>query len=157
MDFWLLPCRYWITSHFLYVNSSNSILSVRCGQILIEASFFFRTNWRKNMYSSAYGPSAAVASGGMRGYRESNGGIGPYAYRSSASIDTGFGGGVGPPRRYPRSEFPPTRYRPPLPTYTMQSVSRSSSYGNSANHNKSSNEGPRSHHQMNHRCTMFSW
>ena len=32
--------------------------------------------------------------------------------------------------------FPPSRYRPPLPTYTMQSVSRSSSYANSANQNK---------------------
>ena len=38
--------------------------------------------------------------------------------------------------------FPPSRYRPPLPTYSMQSVSRSSSYANSANHNKNLASGP---------------
>ena len=111
---------------------------------------------KRNMYSSVYGPSGAAAAS-MRGYRGSDmisNGVGnghsngyghhPHIqYRGSVgasnSVDLG-----GQSRRYPRSDFPPTRYRPPLPTYTMQSVSRSSSYGSSANHNKSStNEVPR--------------
>ena len=114
----------------------------------IFLTFFYRTATQK-MYSSVYGPSASGAAG-MRGYRGSdmisNGGSNgyhPHQYRGSVasnSVDLG-----GQSRRYPRSDFPPTRYRPPLPTYTMQSVSRSSSYGSSANHNKSStNEVPRS-------------
>ena len=115
----------------------------------IFLTFFYRTATQK-MYSSVYGPSASGAAG-MRGYRGSDmisNGVGnghsngyghhPHIqYRGSVgasnSVDLG-----GQSRRYPRSDFPPTRYRPPLPTYTMQSVSRSSSYGSSANHNKSS-------------------
>ena len=115
-----------------------------------------KNNNKRNMYSSVYGPSGAAAAS-MRGYRGSDmisNGVGnghsngyghhPHIqYRGSVgasnSVDLG-----GQSRRYPRSDFPPTRYRPPLPTYTMQSVSRSSSYGSSANHNKSStNEVPR--------------
>lgn len=83
-----------------------------------------------------YRGSDMISNGGSNGYH-------PHQYRGSVasnSVDLG-----GQSRRYPRSDFPPTRYRPPLPTYTMQSVSRSSSYGSSANHNKSStNEVPRS-------------
>ena len=128
------------------------------------STFFFlqncnskkKKNNKRNMYSSVYGPSGAAAAS-MRGYRGSDmisNGVGnghsngyghhPHIqYRGSVgasnSVDLG-----GQSRRYPRSDFPPTRYRPPLPTYTMQSVSRSSSYGSSANHNKSStNEVPR--------------
>ncbi len=59
-----------------------------------------------------------------RGYNEmsaSPSGARRYMGGASASVD---------------HHFPPSRYRPPLPTYSMQSVSRSSSYANSANHNK---------------------
>lgn len=83
------------------------------------------------MYSS-YGPPSGRSYIG----RDSNG----YRTYSNDFIASPNGG-----RRYAggasalaadHQHFPPSRYRPPLPTYTMQSVSRSSSYANSANHNK---------------------
>jgi len=69
-----------------------------------------------------------------------------YSQLASATI----GGSPSSSRRYNMApsgstneqHFPPSRYRPPLPTYTMQSVSRSSSYANSANHNKNLVSGP---------------
>lgn len=95
------------------------------------------------MYSSVYGPSSSMGSsyGGMSRYRDPNIGLhNSYnRYGGSSTVD------LSSVRRYAggRSEcvYPSARYRPPLPTYTVQSVSRSSSYANSsanrvANHNK---------------------
>lgn len=78
------------------------------------------------MYSS-YGPPSGRSYIG----RDSNG------YRTYSNDFTASPNGQR--RTYAGADhqhFPPSRYRPPLPTYTMQSVSRSSSYANSANHNK---------------------
>lgn len=77
------------------------------------------------MYSSYDPPTGRTYIGrDSRGYNEmsaSPSGARRYMGGASASVD---------------HHFPPSRYRPPLPTYSMQSVSRSSSYANSANHNK---------------------
>ena len=83
------------------------------------------------MYSSVYGPPMGRTYIG----RDSNG------YRAYGDMG---GGSPSAARRYlggasaSNHDYPPSRYRPPLPTYTMQSVSRSSSYADSANHTKSS-------------------
>ena len=133
--------------------------------IFFDILFYFYRTATQKMYSSVYGPSASGAAAGMRGYRSdmlSNGGHSngyhhPHIqYRGSVGASTSVDLGS-QSRRYPRSDFPPTRYRPPLPTYTMQSVSRSSSYGSSANHNKSSNthEVPRSGFNFYYICTIL--
>jgi len=92
------------------------------------------------MYSSLYGPPAGRQyigrdSSNYRAYSANA----DYSSLASATV----GGSPSTSRRYnmapsgsSNDPFPPSRYRPPLPTYTMQSVSRSSSYANSANQNK---------------------
>ena len=87
------------------------------------------------MYSSGlYGPPSGRTYIG----RDSNG---YRAYSHDIMQSTGSPTGA---RRYNNDHhFPPSRHRPPLPTYTMQSVSRSSSYAaNSANHNKNITAAP---------------
>ena len=112
--------NYHTWQHYLKRSSSNGLSGLK----------------HKTMYSSVYGPPVGRSyigreSNGYRSYNDMTGS--PSGTRRY--LGAGNGNGSLGASHY---DFPPSRYRPPLPTYTMQNVSRSSSYANSANHSKNS-------------------